>query len=93
MVDFLAEVVVPIAMFVMMFGMGLTLSVDDFKKIMVFPRAVLLGLVIQLLLMPAIGLALASMIYMAGMVPATVAVMIAFNFFKKNIEKEELQGS
>lgn len=60
MVDLLAEVVVPIAMFVMMFGMGLTLSIADFKQIVVFPKAVLWGLVIQLLLMPAAGLALAS---------------------------------
>jgi len=60
MVDLLAEVVVPIAMFVMMFGMGLTLSISDFKQVMVFPKAVLLGLFIQLLLMPAAGFGVAS---------------------------------
>jgi len=68
MTDFLAEVVVPIAMFVMMFGMGLTLSIEDFKQILVFPKAVLLGLFIQLLLMPAAGFGAASVFSLHTMV-------------------------
>jgi len=41
MIDFLAEIVLPMAMFTMMFAMGLTLSMEDFKQVMVFPKAVL----------------------------------------------------
>ena len=41
MVDFLSKAVLPIAMFTMMFAMGLTLSLKDFKEVRVFPKAVL----------------------------------------------------
>ena len=41
-----------------MFGMGLTLSIADFKRILVFPKAVITGLISQLLLLPAIAFVL-----------------------------------
>ena len=75
--EFLSEIVMPIAMFTMMFAMGLTLSLEDFKKIMVFPKAVLLGLVIQLLLMPAIGFALASVFPLKTMVAVGFVALAA----------------
>lgn len=77
MIDFLTEVVMPIAMFIMMFAMGLTLTLQDFKQIMVFPKAVLLGLFIQLLLMPAIGFALATVFNLNTMVAVGFIVLAA----------------
>lgn len=50
----------PIALAIVMFGMGLSLVVDDFKRILVFPKAVALGLVGQLVLVPAVGFLVAS---------------------------------
>jgi BASS family bile acid:Na+ symporter len=76
MIELMIEVVLPIAIFMMMFAMGLTLTLQDFKQIMVFPKAVLLGLLIQLLLLPAIGFALATIFNLNNMV-AVGFVMIA----------------
>ena len=76
MIEVLTEIVLPIAVFTMMFAMGLTLTTQDFKQIMVFPKAVLLGLFIQLLLLPAIGFALVSIFTLKTMV-AVGFVMIA----------------
>ena len=45
-------------MCVLMFGMGLTLSPEDFRRLFVQPRPSLLGMALQLLVMPLLGLAL-----------------------------------
>ncbi|MEO0040831.1 MAG: hypothetical protein RL329_279 [Bacteroidota bacterium] len=42
-----------------MFGMGTTLTIADFKRIVIFPKSVFLGLFGQLILFPAIGFLLA----------------------------------
>lgn len=43
----------------LMFGMGLGLTVGDFRRVVVLPRAALAGVAGQLLLLPLLGLALA----------------------------------
>ena len=43
------------ALVIIMLGMGLSLVVDDFKRIVVYPKAILVGLVNQLILLPIIG--------------------------------------
>ena len=59
MVETILQVVVPITMFALMFGMGLTLTAADFKRVLIFPKSTIIGLSIQLLVMPGIGFALA----------------------------------
>ncbi|MEL6603338.1 MAG: bile acid:sodium symporter family protein [Cyanobacteria bacterium J06614_10] len=56
----LTAVLLPLALFIIMLGMGLGLTVADFKRILVEPKAVLIGLAAQLLLLPAVGFILAS---------------------------------
>lgn len=51
----LTSVVVPLSLMVIMFGMGLSLSTEDFRRIVVYPRAVLIGSFAQILLLPATG--------------------------------------
>jgi BASS family bile acid:Na+ symporter len=51
----LTEVFLPLSLAVIMFGMGLTLTWDDFRRILIYPKAVALGLVNQLLVLPAIA--------------------------------------
>jgi len=57
--SFLTAVFLPLALFVIMLGMGLGLRLDDFKRIVVEPQAVILGLLAQLVLLPLIGFLLA----------------------------------
>lgn len=59
--SFLTAVFLPLALFIIMLGMGLGLIPDDFKRILVNPKAVVLGLVAQLLLLPLVGFVLASL--------------------------------
>ncbi len=55
----LSTVVLPVAVFVVMILMGMTLSVDDFRRLLVRPRSVIVGLVCQVLLLPALAFACA----------------------------------
>ena len=54
----LTNVVLPASLFIIMIGMGLSLQVEDFARIVRYPKAVSLGLINQLVLLPLIGLGL-----------------------------------
>ncbi|MGC1306573.1 MAG: bile acid:sodium symporter family protein [Phormidesmis sp.] len=58
--SFLTAIFLPLALFIIMLGMGLGLTIQDFTRILVEPRAVIIGLAAQLLLLPAIGFLLAA---------------------------------
>lgn len=47
------------SLIIIMLGMGLSLVADDFKRIIIYPKAILVGLVNQLILLPLIGFAIA----------------------------------
>lgn len=50
----LTTVGLPLALGIIMFGLGLSLTVDDFRRVRQHPRAVFIALVCQLLLLPAV---------------------------------------
>ncbi len=56
----LTSLLLPLALGVIMFGLGLGLGLDDFRRIARYPRAVVIGLVLQIGVLPwaAFGLAL-----------------------------------
>lgn len=51
--SFLSVVLLPLALAIIMMGLGLTLTIDDFKRVVVYPKAVIIGLVCQVLILPA----------------------------------------
>jgi BASS family bile acid:Na+ symporter len=59
--NILTAVFLPLALFIIMLGMGLGLTLDDFKHIVTAPKAVILGLAAQLILLPIVGFILAKM--------------------------------
>jgi BASS family bile acid:Na+ symporter len=58
--NFLSVVLLPLALAIIMMGLGLSLRIEDFKRVLVFPRAVLIGLLCQMLLLPVICYFIAS---------------------------------
>ncbi|MFE5509610.1 bile acid:sodium symporter family protein [Streptomyces sp. NPDC056529] len=54
----LATVFLPLALAVIMFGLGLSLPLDDFRRVRRHPRAVVVAMFCQLLLLPALCLGL-----------------------------------
>ena len=55
----LSKVFLPLSLAIIMLGMGMTLIFGDFTRIVKFPKAVLIGLTNQLILLPIIGFSLA----------------------------------
>lgn len=53
----------PLALGVIMLGMGMTLTITDFKKVALYPKAVAIGLFSQLILLPLIGFGLAALLF------------------------------
>lgn len=60
LVTFVNTQIIPLCIFLIMMGMGLSLVPDDFKRIAKSPKAVSIGLVNQLVCLPMIGFALAT---------------------------------
>ncbi len=52
---------------VIMLGMGLTLTAQDFKRILLYPKWILLGVVLQYTVMPLAGFALANFFELSKM--------------------------
>ncbi|OHC61611.1 MAG: hypothetical protein A3H93_02275 [Rhodocyclales bacterium RIFCSPLOWO2_02_FULL_63_24] len=53
------ELLLPLALAFIMFSLGLTLVLDDFKRVLTRPQAMLVGLVGQMLVVPAFAFAVA----------------------------------
>lgn len=64
----LTTVVLPGALFIIMLGVGLSLVLDDFKRVLVYPKATIVGLVNQLILLPIIAFAVVSVLKLDPMI-------------------------
>lgn len=62
--------------FIMM-GMGLTLRIDDFKRVFIFPKAITLGLIAQLILLPAAGFLLVTLFGLTGALAVGIMILAA----------------
>ena len=58
--DQLSTIILAASLFIIMLGMGLSLTIDDFKRVILYPKAVIVGLTNQIILLPLIGFAIAS---------------------------------
>ena len=75
--SFLTAVFLPLALFIVMLGMGLGLGLSDFKRVLVEPKAVLLGLIAQLILLPLVGFLLAHLFPLSPELAVGVIVLAA----------------
>ena len=51
----ITQIFLPISLAIIMFGMGLSLVISDFSRLFTYPKAVLTGLLNQLIFLPLIG--------------------------------------
>ena len=58
-VELISKVFLPLALAIIMLGMGMTLIITDFTRVIKYPRAILIGLTNQLIFLPIIGFSLA----------------------------------
>jgi len=56
--DSVSNAILALSLIIIMFGMGLSLSLRDFAAVFLRPKAIILGLVCQLILLPIVGFTL-----------------------------------
>ncbi|NOQ25081.1 MAG: bile acid:sodium symporter family protein [Bacteroidales bacterium] len=57
--DKASTIILALSLIIIMLGMGLSLVTDDFKRIILYPKAIFVGLTNQLIILPLIGFAIA----------------------------------
>ncbi len=60
--DLLTKVILPASLFLIMLGMGLSLRLNDFKEVLKAPKAMTIGLIGQLFVLPLIAFAIAVLL-------------------------------
>lgn len=58
--NFITTIFLPFALAIIMLGLGLTLTIDDFKRVITFPKAIIIGLFCQMILLPLLCFYLAN---------------------------------
>lgn len=75
--DQLSTIILAASLFIIMLGMGLSLVADDFKRVLFYPKAVLVGLVNQLVLLPLIGFGIASVFNLRPEIAVGIIILVA----------------
>ena len=70
-------VFLPLALALVMFGLGLTLTVDDFARVLRYPKAAVVALVCQMIVLPAICLGLVYLFRLEGALAVGVMLLVA----------------
>ncbi len=66
-------VLLPVALVIIMFGLGLSLTTGNFRDVLKTPKALVVGLILQIVVMPAICF---GMVYLFGLEPALAVGMM-----------------
>src|SRR5688500_11371177 len=72
-----AQIFLPIALALVMFGLGLTLTVADFARVAKYPTAALIALVCQVIILPAVCLGLVLAFGLQGVLAVGMMLLVA----------------
>jgi BASS family bile acid:Na+ symporter len=75
--EILKQIALPVALFAVLFGMGLSLVPEDFRRVVLKPKAKIVGLCCQLLMLPAVAFALALAFRLPGELAVGLMVLAA----------------
>ena len=75
--DKASTIVLMMSLIIIMLGMGLSLVVADFKRIFIYPKAILVGLVNQLIILPLIGFAIVMAFPIAPEIAIGIMILAA----------------
>lgn len=70
-------VVLPLALAITMFGLGLRLTVEDFTRLVKMPRVIVIGLACQILLLPLLAFALAKIFALSPVLGMGLVILSA----------------
>ena len=75
--SFLSNVVLPLAIVIIMIAMGMTLTVADFRRVLSQPKAVAVGMLCQLIVLPILGFLVASILPLEAIFAVSVILLAA----------------
>ncbi len=75
--DELSSLIVGLCLMLIMLGMGLSLTIEDFRRIIRQPKAVGIGLMNQLILLPLIGLLLVKVLGLSSTIAIGLMILAA----------------
>lgn len=70
-------IILALSLIIIMFGMGLSLTTEDFKRVFIEPKAIVFGLLNQLILLPAIGFLLISIFDLRPEIAIGIVILVA----------------
>jgi BASS family bile acid:Na+ symporter len=60
--NIISTIFLPLALGIIMFGLGLSLTVNDFKRIILSPKAMIIGSFTQLIILPVLGFGISALL-------------------------------
>ncbi len=75
--NIITQIFLPLALFIIMLGMGLALQPGDFKRVFLFPKAVAIGIMLKVLLIPVIAFGLLKVITVSPELAVGVILLAA----------------
>lgn len=73
----ITTVFMQLALGIVMLGLGLSLTVDDFKRVLNYPRAVMIGLFCQMILLPAVAVGVAHLFHLQAALAVGLMLLAA----------------
>lgn len=70
-------IILAISLMIIMFGMGLSLVLSDFKRIVTYPKAVFVGLISQIVVLPIIGYLIATYLNLSPTIAVGIMLLAA----------------
>jgi predicted Na+-dependent transporter len=83
----LIEIGLPVSLMIIMAGMGLGLTLGDFRQVVTRPKAMFVGTIAQIVLIPLLAFALAELMGLSpaievGIKNATIGLMVTLTLLK-----------
>jgi len=75
--NFLTTFLLPGSLFIIMLGLGLSLQLDDFRRIIKFPKAIFIGITNQMVLLPLIGFGIAKILNLEPELAVGIMILAA----------------
>ncbi len=73
----LTSIILPASLAIIMLGMGTSLELADFKRVFIYPKAVAIGIIGQIILLPIVGFFFASQLGLKGEYAVGLMVLVA----------------
>ncbi|MEL6533899.1 MAG: bile acid:sodium symporter family protein [Bacteroidota bacterium] len=73
----LSDVILPLSLAIIMLGMGLSLVPDDFRRVIRMPKAAVVGLINQLIVLPLVGFGICVVLDLSPMLAVGMMILAA----------------